>query len=300
MNPQELRAKLKGVIAFPVTPFKRDLSLDLPGLRRNVRFLAKHPLAAIVAAGGTGELYSLSPAEHREVVKACVRESNGIPVIAGTGFGRRLGVELAKQAARAGASGILAFPPYYPNADEEGLLEYYRAIGEATPLGMFVYSRDTVNPSAAQVERIAREVPTLIAWKDGQGDLRRLEQIMARVGPRLYWIGGVGEDLLQGYYALGIRTYTSSIANVSPRLALRLHDLAAAGERPELAELMQEYVLPLYEFRTRRRGYEVTVMKEFMNATGLAGGAVRPPLPSLRPDELQEIRRMVRRWRPVL
>lgn len=300
MKPQDLRARLKGVIAFPVTPFKPDLSLDLAGLRRNVRFLAEHPLAAMVAAGGTGELYSLSPDEHREVVKSCVREARGIPVIAGTGFGGKLGVELARQAARAGASGILAFPPYYPNADDEGLLGYYRAIGEATPLGMLVYSRDTVNPSPAQVERIARNVPTLIAWKEGQGDLRRLEQIMARLGRRLHWIGGVGEDLLPGYYALGIRAYTSSIANVSPRLALRLHDLGAAGGGPELGDLMQEYVLPLYEFRARRRGYEVTVMKEFMNAVGLAGGVVRPPLPGLRRDELQEIRRMVRRWKPVL
>jgi len=300
MKPQELRAKLPGVIGFPVTPFKPDLSLDLDGLRKNVRFMAKHPFAAIVAAGGTGELYSLSPEEQAQVVKACVEESNGVPVIAGTGFGRELGVRLARQAEKAGAAGILVFPPYYPNADEEGLLEYCRAIGEATPLGLFVYSRDSVNPSPAAVERMASRIPTLIAWKEGQGDLRRLEQIMARVGDRLYWIGGVGEDLLPGYYALGIRTYTSSVSNVCPKLALRLHELAAAGDGASLGPLMKDYVLPLYELRGRRRGYEVTVMKDFMTLIGLSGGSVRPPLPPLRPEDRKDLETLVSRWKPVL
>jgi 5-dehydro-4-deoxyglucarate dehydratase len=70
MKPEELRDKLRGVIAFPVTPFKPDLSLDISGLRRNLGELVRHPIAAIVAAGGTGEMYSLTPAEHLEVVKA--------------------------------------------------------------------------------------------------------------------------------------------------------------------------------------------------------------------------------------
>jgi dihydrodipicolinate synthase/N-acetylneuraminate lyase len=54
MRLEELR-RLPGVIAFPVTPFKPDLSLDIAGLRRNFQQLAQHPIAAIVAAGGTGE-----------------------------------------------------------------------------------------------------------------------------------------------------------------------------------------------------------------------------------------------------
>ena len=64
MLPDQLRSALVGPIAFPVTPFNADLSLDLPGLARNVRALLEHPPAAVVAAGGTGELYSLTPTEH--------------------------------------------------------------------------------------------------------------------------------------------------------------------------------------------------------------------------------------------
>src|SRR5260370_15763995 len=167
MQPNELRGRLHGVISFPVTPFKADLSLDLDGLRRNLRALMKHPLCAVVAAAGTGELYSLSPAEHLAVVKTVVEEVKGrVPVLAGAGFNPPIAAELARQAAKAGVDGILAFPPYYPSPDDDGVVAYYRGIAEATTLGLLIYSRDWFNPPAPFVERLA-QIPNLIGWKDG-------------------------------------------------------------------------------------------------------------------------------------
>lgn len=301
MRPEQLRSRLPGVIAFPVTPFNADLSLDLPGLRKNIRALMSHPVSAVVAAGGTGEMYSLSPSEHLAVVKAITEEVAGrVPVVCGTGFNRQLGIELAVQSAAVGANAILALPPYYPSADDLGLVDYYAAIGAATPLPLLVYSRDWVNPTAAWVEHLAQRVPTLFAWKDGQGDIRRFQQIIKQVGDRLYWIGGVGDDCVTGYYSIGIRTYTSSIATFAPKLSLQLHELASASSFNDLACLMREYVIPLYALRSRRKGYEVTVMKEIMNQLGMAAGPVRPPLPQLRPEENAEIARLIEKWAPML
>jgi 5-dehydro-4-deoxyglucarate dehydratase len=301
LKPEELRNKLRGVIAFPITPLKPDLSLDISGLRKNLQRLLETPIAAIVTAGGTGEVYSLTPAEHLEVVRATVEEVHGrIPVIAGTGFNLPIAIELAQQSARAGADAILALPPYYPNADEEGLANYYAEIGRATPLGLIIYSRDWVNPSPAWVEQLAARVPTLACWKDGQGDLRRYQQIVNRVGDRLHWIGGAGDDCVPGYYSIGIRTYTSSIATVAPKLSLKLHETASAGDSVALMRLMNTYVIPLYELRARRKGYEVSVMKEMMNVLGFAAGPVRPPLPPLRPEDVDQVKVIVERWRPFL
>src|SRR5437870_1136738 len=129
MTPAELRQRLQGVISFPVTPFNPDLSLDLDGFRRNLRSLLNHPISAIVAPAGTGELYSLSPAEHLAVVKIAVQETTGrVPVLTGVGFNPPLARELVRQAAVAGADGILVFPPYYPSPDEDGLVAYYKGI----------------------------------------------------------------------------------------------------------------------------------------------------------------------------
>ncbi len=300
ISPSQLRSALAGVIGFPVTPFHEDLSVDLPGLRRNLQAMLRQPLAAVVAAGGTGELYSLTPAEHLDVVRTVVDEvRGGVPVIAGTGFNAAIGLELAKQAASCGASGILAFPPYYPAPEEDGVFGYYQSIGAATPLGLLIYSRDWFHPGAGLVERLAG-IPTLIAWKDGQGDMRRLEIIRQHVGDRLLWIGGAGDDLVPAYYALGIRTFTSSISNVSPEIALQLHVAGSAGDAAALDRLMTDYVVPVYALRARRKGYEVTVMKELMNMLGLAGGFVRPPLVPLRADELRDVRALVPQWQKTV
>src|SRR5688500_2953789 len=240
--------------------------------------MLKHPISAIVAAAGTGELYSLSPAEHLLVVKTVVEEaSSRILVLAGTGFNPQIGAELSKQAHRAGASGILAFPPYYPGADDEGLVAYYKSIADATPLGMLMYSRDWFAPSPAQVEVLASRIPSLIGWKDGQADIRRYQQIRSRVGDRLHWIGGAGDDMVPAYYAIGIRTYTSSIANVAPRLSLRLHELASDGQSDALMALMHRCVIPLYTLRSRRKGYEVAAMQARADSVALEGGAGRAP-----------------------
>ena len=298
MQPDQLRQKLRGVISFPVTPFQKDLSLDLDGLRRNLRSLLKHPVCAIVAAAGTGELYSLTPSEHLAVAKTTLEEVSGqVPVLVGTGFNPALAADLAREAAAAGASGILAFPSYYPSPDDEGSLSYYQSISRTTRLGMLIYTRDWFNPTPAFVERLA-EMPNLIGWKDGQADLRRYQMIRHHLGDRLHWIGGAGDDMVPGYYSIGIRTYTSSIANVAPRLSLRLHELASAGQSAELSKLMEDLVIPLYELRTHRKGYEVSAMKAIMDLIGLSGGPVRPPLVNLRPAEVQLLQGMLPRWKP--
>ena len=301
MQPTELRKKLQGVVSFPCTPFKQDLSLDLDGLRHNLRVLLKQPVCAIVAPAGTGEIHSLSPAEHLAVVKTAVEEAKGrVPVLTGVGFNPPIAVEMAKQTAAVGVSGILAFPPYYPNPDEEGIVAYYKTIADATPLGMLIYSRDWFNPSPALVEKLAHAIPNLIAWKDGQADIRRYQMIRECVGDRLHWIGGAGDDAVPAYYTIGIRTFTSSIANVAPKLSLRLHELASAGYSAELTKLMSELVIPLYAMRARRKGYEVSVMKAMMDMVGLVGGPVRPPLVNLKPDEIETLRRMTEAWKPWL
>lgn len=300
MHPNTLREKLYGVIAFPVTPFKDNLSLDLPGLHRNLTKLLEHPVSAVVAAGGTGELYSLTPAEYSRVIELTTHAiEDRIPVIAGVGFGQRLAVEMAQAAEKAGADGILAFPPYYPLAEADGMFEYYRSIGEATSLGMLIYSRDWAVFTPEMVERLTA-IPTLIGWKDGHGDIRRLQATMHRVGERLNWIGGAGDDMVAAYRSIGVHTFSSSIATVAPRLSLKLHELGEAGDSEALAELLDRCVVPLYAIRARRKGYEVSTMKTMMEMVGLNAGPVRPPLVNVTPEEEDELRTILSAWEKFL
>jgi 5-dehydro-4-deoxyglucarate dehydratase len=298
LTPAQLRSRLGGVIAFPCTPFNEKLALDLPGFRRNLRRLVEHDLCAIVVGAGTGEIHSLTSEEHLTVVQAAMAEVAGrIPLLAGVGFSPQTAIEMTRASTAAGVDGILIFPPYYPgDPNDEGMHAYYANTAAATKRGVIIYSRDFANFSPSAVEKLT-SIPNLIAFKDGQGDIRRYEQIIARVGDRLHWIGGAGDDLVPAYYAIGIRTYTSSIANIAPRLSLALHGAAASGDRATLDRLMREYVLPLYAFRARRKGYEVSVMKTLMDLQGQSGGRVRPPLNDVRQSEVKELKAMLKTWR---
>ena len=286
-----------GVFGFPVTPFKPDLSLDLDGLARNVDEMSKYPFCALVAAGGTGELYSLSPSEVEQVVKTTVSAARKIPVVAGTGYNTLIGADLARRAERAGAECMLALPPYYAGAPEEGLYEYYRAIGAATPLPLMVYSREWAVFTPQMVAKLADRVPTLAGWKDGQGDVRKYQRIMQYNGDRLAWFGGLGDDCVPGYFAIGVQGYTSSISNIAPKLSLELAAAGMARDFARLDELMNRYVHPLYAIRDRVRGYEVSVMKTAMEILGMPAGPVRPPLENTRPQDVVDTRALMNVYR---
>jgi 5-dehydro-4-deoxyglucarate dehydratase len=293
MEPAQLRTSLEnGVIAFPITPFDDNLELDLAGLRRNLEHMLQFGFKAIVAAGGTGEMYSLSMDEYKQVVETTVEVVGGkSTVLAGAGFGYAQAVEMSRIATKAGVDGVLALPPYYTNAPKEGLYKYYEAIAGETDLGILVYSRDWVKLDEIDAEILGERISNLAAWKEGQGDTRTYQRVMKRMGDRFHWIGGIGDDCVPAYYSIGIRTYTSSIATVAPKISLKLHELASENS-PELAEFMHKYVIPIYEFRTRKRGYEVSAMKALMNLSGQVGGKVRPPLTEVKESEiplLQEI-----------
>ena len=296
MTPQrEFVSNLTGVFGFPVTPFRKDLSLNLDGLARNVDEMAAFPFCALVAAGGTGEMYSMSPEEIEQVVATSVKASKGrMPVVAGTGFNTALGVDIAKRSAKAGASCILALPPYYVSAPEDGLFAYYEAIGKATDLPLMVYSRDWAIFTPEMVARLADRVPTLVGWKDGQGNVRQYQRIMERNGDRLAWFGGLGDDCVPGYFAIGVQAYTSSISNVAPKLSLALAEYGMKCEFNRLNELMKRYVNPLYALRERSKGYEVAMMKEAMEMLGMPAGPVRPPLMNTREADKKDLAELMK------
>lgn len=295
-----LQARLRGVLAFPITPFDADDRLDLDAVRSNAALLAESDLAAIVAPSGTGEFFALTPQEIVDIVRVTVEAVAGRkPVIAATGFGPRLGADLARAAQDAGAAGIMAMPPYYGKPDPDGLVAYYAAIGRATDLGLIPYARDAAAFTPALVDRLVAEVPSVVAFKDGRGDVRLFQQIREHVterrgADRLVWLAGAGDDLVGPYFAAGAEGFTSSLACFWPAAAAELFRLARAGDHAGLADYHARVVRPIYALRQRRPGFEVSVMKEAMGLLGYPAGPSRPPLANLDDREREELRGVLR------
>src|SRR3981081_2809903 len=134
LTPQEMAQQIgAGLLSFPVTPFKSDLSFDEERYRDNLDWLCGYRVAGLFAAGGTGEFFSLTPLEVEQVVRIAVAETRGpVPVLGGAGYGTAIATEMAAAAERAGADGILLLPPYLVGSEQAGLAAHVEAVCTAT------------------------------------------------------------------------------------------------------------------------------------------------------------------------
>jgi 5-dehydro-4-deoxyglucarate dehydratase len=286
---QELKASLKGIIGFGVTPFHDDLTVNLDGLRQNAHSLAQS-CDVVVPLGNNGEVYSLSPEEQKQVGRVVVEEVRGRkPVVVGMGFSLPLAVDLAAAAQHYGADGVLILPPCYSHATDEGLFEYYRSIAAATKLGVILFQTPALNFSLSLLQRLAT-VPNIVGMKDEHGDMKQFVHQRHAVGDRIELLCGVGEILAPSYFALGVRAFTTGIVNFMPETPVRLLELLREQKFVQATRLVEQEVLPIFRLRSRRPGYVTAVIKEAMNLRGLNAGPVRPPLVPLLDQDREELR----------
>lgn len=302
MTPTDLRERLRGVFAFPITPFKADYSLDIDGLRQNVRTLVKSGVQIIFACGGTGEFFSLTLDEYERAVNAVVEEVNGrIPVLAGTGYGVQIACQFATTAVRAGVDGLLVLPPYLIQPEQEGLYRHYRAIAQSIEVGLILYHRDNALFTPDTVSRLA-ELPNIIGFKDGHGNLETFTRIRSQVGNRMAWINGMptAEMTAPAFFAVGARAYSSAVSNFIPHITLGFYRALVEQDSMMVQELLTSVFLPLCRIRDQRKGYAISFIKAAMNTLGRPAGPVRPPLINLEPEHYQELegvlRQLLTRW----
>jgi 5-dehydro-4-deoxyglucarate dehydratase len=293
MRPNELREKLQGVLAFVITPFRADHSLDVPGLELLVDRMVSLGIRAVCCAGGVGEFYSLTQEEYGAVAQATAGAAAGrATVIAGIGHSTRIAAEWARTAAKAGVDGLMVNPLYFVEPSVDGVVAHYRAIGEAAGLGMIAFSTAQFIYNLELMERLA-EVPELAGLKDEIGNLNTFLTCRARLGDRFAWINGMAEPMVTPYFAAGARCFTTGLANFAPHIPTTVHQLAIAGDYEALEKFVSKYVRPLATLRSKRRGYSTAAIKEATSLMGLPAGPCRLPLLSLAPEDRKELEAML-------
>ena len=289
-SPEDLRDRLPGVLVFAPTPFvEGTLELDLPGLRRNMEFLAEGGIQAVAIAGFVGEYSALDAREYRDVLRTA-RAAFGPQglIVAGVGFGTALAAQYAAAAEENGADCVMLLPPYLVEPTDEGMVAHTRAVSEATKLGVMVHSMPGFSFTPGLVERLAA-IPGVVAYKDELGDVRRFAEIVDHVGDRLVYVNGRAEPVHAYYAVAGATVLASAIANFDPALALEAYSAARDLDLDRVRSVLAPRAMPWYRLRERNRGFLISVSKASMNLVGLAGGVVRPPLSSLRPDVETEL-----------
>lgn len=293
MTPGELRHHLQrgALLSFPVTPFSAAGELDLPALRAHIRVLLGSRPGGLFICGGTGEFVSLSFLEWRAAVAAAVEETAGaVPVVAGCGYGAAIAREYVAAAEQDGCDGVLLLPPYLTVAEQDGLYAHYAAVLEGSGIGAVLYQRDNAVFAPQTVAALAA-LPQLAGFKDGIGDVDRLQRIALATDGRLPLCNGLptAEMSQAALGAVGATSYSSAVFNFVPELASRFYRCWRGGDGAGVQRLLDSFYRPFCELRDRRRGYAVALIKAGLTLVGRPCGPVRPPLVPVSAPHLEEL-----------
>lgn len=294
MKPNELKARLKGVLSFAITPFTHDHELNTDGLALIIDRMCRSGVHMIVCTGGVGEFYALSLEEYRRVIRTTARAANGrVPILAGIGHSTRLACELARFAESEGVSGLMVNPFYFADPDLEGLYRHYEALAKVCNLGQIVFSTDQFAYTPELIERLA-QIENVIGLKDEVGNLKTFVATVQQLGDRLAWINGMAEPLVGPYFACGATSFTTGLANFAPEIPLSIYRAAAAEDYATVRKLVSEKVIHLANLRAKRKGYHTVVLKEAMDLLGLPAGPCRLPLTPLLAEDREELKAILR------
>ena len=285
------RKSLEGSLVALVTPMKSGGAVDWAALDALVDWHLESGTHGIVPVGTTGESATLTPEEHKQVVKAVVRRVDGrVTVVAGAGANATAeAIEFTESAKGDGADYCLSVTPYYNKPTQEGLYRHYCAITDAVDLPMVLYNvppRTACDMKAETVARLA-EVDSIVGIKEACGDAERVAEIRALVPDDFILLSGEDAQTLTmaGYGAVGAISVT---ANVLPGMMAEFCRAFVDGDHAGASELDAE-LQPIHEILFVETSPIPT--KWALNAMGRIDDGIRLPLVELTVAAQVEVRR---------
>jgi 4-hydroxy-tetrahydrodipicolinate synthase len=275
--------KFGRVITAMVTPFDKNGEIDHAQAKKLALALLDAGSDGVLVSGTTGESPTIVWEEKAKLfaeIKTIVGDKGF--VIAGTGDNCTAdSIEFTREAEKIGVDGCLLVVPYYNRPTQEGLIQHFKAIAEATSLPCILYnvpSRTVANLAADTVIKLS-EIDNIVGIKEASGNLEQIARIVngAREGFLVY--SGNDSDILPiltvgGYGVISVASHL-----VGLKIKQMIEDFlegktgeAAAAHRDLLPLVSSLFVVA-----------NPMPIKYALNHLGFAVG--KPRLPLVEPDE---------------
>jgi 4-hydroxy-tetrahydrodipicolinate synthase len=278
------------LITAIATAFDSDEKVDLEATVRIARHVVDTGSDGVVVSGTTGEAPTTTVPEDGEIL-AAVREAVGdrASVIAGVGTNSTAhSVEIAEQAARIGADGLLVVTPYYNKPSQTGILKHFRTVASVSDIPVMLYDVPgrTGSSIGLDVYREAIEIESVVAVKDATGHPAHAARLVD-LGYEVY----CGDDALTlGYLAYGAVGLVSVVAHAAGQPLRTMIEAFLAGEHPA-ALAAHTRLLPAFDAIMGVPNYGATTAKAALQLLGvLADRRVRQPLEQLDDAEVEALR----------
>jgi dihydrodipicolinate synthase/N-acetylneuraminate lyase len=236
----------RGSFALPMTPYDDKDRIDEAALRAELRFCIESGVGGIGIPLMVGEIFVLSEAERKEIVRIATDEcrGSGVPVVANcAAVNTPLAVEYAAYCQEVGADAVIAMPPYIHKPDFDTIYAYYKAISQVVSIPIWIQNAGMAPVSADQIVRLCSEIEH-VSWvkEEVPPSTHNISNLLAKKSPAIQGImgGGGGRYLITEHDrgALGCM-HACQFCDI----VQRVWELLDEGKRDEAGDLF-EIVLP--------------------------------------------------------
>jgi 4-hydroxy-tetrahydrodipicolinate synthase len=264
-----------------ITPFTEAGKLDEPAARAHFGRLAQAGIGVYVGGGGSGEGYTLSPDETRQLLEIAVDELKGTVPVRAMGVEPRTAQQMIDFVATAAGYGVDATQIYSLEVGHAHLPtgaeveRYLTDVLDETTIPCVLSTHQSVGYQVEVdlIERLVADHGQIIGINCSHQDLRYLRSIVDAVGDRVEIHVG-GEFQAVTALGMGATGFLSSAGNLAPRLAMSVIDAFNAGDMSALLEAHDRLVHLAGELYASGG---IVAQKEVLRRRGLPGGYPRLP-----------------------
>jgi len=285
--------KFKGIISYPITPFKKDENVDIPLFKKLIERLVINNANVVAPLGSTGVLPYLNDSEKESIVKATIEQVKGrIPVLVGvSNLTTERTLHHAKYAEQQGADAVMIIPMSYWKLTPDEIFAHYNAVAQEISIPIMAYNNPAtsgVDMSTELLERLLT-IPNVTMIKESTGDVQRMHYLKKTLGDKVAFFNG-SNPLALAALAAGATGWCTAAHNLIPDLNVKLYEAIENNDIKE-AQIIFHKQLELLKFIVRV-GLPRAI-KAGLNILGQDGGYLRSPLKPLSNLEQKELKEIL-------
>lgn len=270
----------EGVIAAMTTPFFADgENIQKDTIEEMTKFVADNGVIGIIPGGTTGEFGAMTVEERIEVNRLYCEagKKHGLSVIAGVGsLSTKEAALLAREAADAGADGLMVVAPFYTPPSFEELVRHLNEISRAADLPILYYHLpDTTGLQLTAEELVELGARTNVdSVKFTEGDMVKFNTIIQMDQQDIVPLCGF-DGLNLSALAAGAPGSVWGMAAFLPDLAVKFFNALAVDKDLDTARDLWRYLLPICD--ALESGNYAAGVKAGLKIRDIDAGPIRLP-----------------------
>lgn len=284
---------LKGVIAYPITPFDTEERVNIKLFKTLVERLVKSGTHAIAPLGSTGVLPYLSDEEKESITEATIDQvADRVPTLVGvSNLTTEKTIYHAQFAEKAGATAVMIIPMSYWKLTDDEIFDHYDRVASKISIPIMAYNNPAtsgIDMSPALLQRLLR-IPNVTMIKESTGDIQRMHFLRKTLGEEVAFYNG-SNPLALAAFAAGAQGWCTAAPNLIPDLNIALYEAIQNNELSKAQQLFYKQ-FDLLKFIVDK-GLPRAI-KTGLNILGQQGGELRTPLQQLGQQDTHELKKLL-------